>query len=110
MEEMLYIWAKEHPEYKYQQGLNEILAMVMVALASELLFESKPKLTKTNSSEEEDEDTMNDPYSIATDPNKMFAVLHDKNYFIEDSYSLFERIMDLGMKELYYKDTDTKRT
>jgi len=36
MSQMLYIWAKEHPHYKYQQGLNEILAMVMVCLASEL--------------------------------------------------------------------------
>lgn len=38
MEEMLYIWAKEHPQYKYQQGLNEILAMIMVCLGSELIF------------------------------------------------------------------------
>ena len=36
MEELLYIWAKEHPEFKYQQGMNEILAVVVICLASEL--------------------------------------------------------------------------
>lgn len=41
MEEMLYIWAKQHPLYKYQQGLNELLAMIMVCLASELVVNTK---------------------------------------------------------------------
>lgn len=37
LEEILYIWAKEHPEFKYQQGMNEILAVILVCLASELV-------------------------------------------------------------------------
>ncbi len=39
MEELLFVWAKANPEYKYQQGMNEILASIIVALASELIFE-----------------------------------------------------------------------
>ena len=35
IEEILYIWAREHPEFKYQQGMNEILAVVIAAVFSE---------------------------------------------------------------------------
>lgn len=34
--DLLYIWARENPEYLYQQGMNDILAVIMVCLASEL--------------------------------------------------------------------------
>ena len=51
MEELLYIWAKEHPSYKYQQGLNEILAVVMIALASELEFKNKPEKSSSTTNE-----------------------------------------------------------
>jgi hypothetical protein len=53
MEELLFIWAKANPDYKYQQGMNEILASIIVALASELIFE-EDKLAD-NSSDESDE-------------------------------------------------------
>ena len=34
--EVLYIWARENPDYQYQQGMNDILAVIMICLASEL--------------------------------------------------------------------------
>jgi hypothetical protein len=40
MEEILFVWAKEHPEFKYQQGMNEILGVVVVCLASELVIKN----------------------------------------------------------------------
>jgi hypothetical protein len=30
-------------------------------------------------------------------------MLHDPNFLWTDSYLLFERVMDLGIKDLYYK-------
>lgn len=33
--ELLYVWARENPEYQYQQGMNDILSILMVVLASE---------------------------------------------------------------------------
>lgn len=39
MEDLLYIWAREHPDFKYQQGMNELLAVIVACLASELVFE-----------------------------------------------------------------------
>ena len=65
MEEMLFVWAKEHPQYKYQQGLNEILAIIMVCLGSELAFESKLGSSAMKMSEEEEDDFGDDLYSIA---------------------------------------------
>ena len=38
LKQVLYIWAMENPEYQYQQGMNEILAVIMVALSAELIF------------------------------------------------------------------------
>lgn len=40
MEEILFIWAKEHSEFKYQQGMNEILGVIFVCLTSELVFKN----------------------------------------------------------------------
>ena len=38
LQEVLYIWAREHLDFKYQQGMNEILAIVVTAVFSELSF------------------------------------------------------------------------
>lgn len=35
--EALYIWAAENPDYLYQQGMNDVLSILMVALASEII-------------------------------------------------------------------------
>ncbi len=55
MEDMLYIWAKEYPEYKYQQGMNEILAVIVICLASELLFEGSYESGESLLSDEGDD-------------------------------------------------------
>ncbi len=43
MEEILYVWAKEYPDFKYQQGMNEILAVILISLVSELIFDQDSK-------------------------------------------------------------------
>ena len=42
MQQILYIWAKENPDYKYQQGMNDILAIVFVCLLSDTLLRELP--------------------------------------------------------------------
>ena len=39
---MLYIWAKENPDYKYQQGMSDILATVVICLLSEIHIKELP--------------------------------------------------------------------
>jgi hypothetical protein len=51
--------------------------------------------------EEENDD---DIFSITHNPKKMLRILHDPLYLIADSYTLFERILDLGIKNLYFKE------
>lgn len=34
--DLLYVWARENEEYLYQQGMNDILAVIMMCLASEM--------------------------------------------------------------------------
>lgn len=41
------------------------------------------------------------------DASTVFEEVHNPAYLWADSYGLFERIMDLGIKELYYKDNTT---
>lgn len=36
-----------------------------------------------------------------------FLALHNPKYIWADAYGLFERIMNLGVKELYYKEIKT---
>ena len=38
----MYIWAKENPDFKYQQGMNDILAIVLVAVMSDCLTREIP--------------------------------------------------------------------
>ena len=42
LQQILYIWAKENPEYKYQQGLNDILAIIVVCVLSDTLIRELP--------------------------------------------------------------------
>ena len=42
LQQILYIWAKENPEYKYQQGLNDILAIIVVCVLSDTLVRELP--------------------------------------------------------------------
>ena len=35
---------------------------------------------------------------------KLFDTLHDRNYIYHDAYVMFEKAMDLGIKDLYYNE------
>ena len=63
----------------------------MVTLASESVF--------SDLQTEEDEEI-----ETAESPAKMFKEIHDSKYFWADTYAMFERILDLGIKELYFRD------
>lgn len=53
---------------------------------------------------------LDDVYSITHSPKKMFRILHDPKYFVADSYTLFQRILDLGIKQLYFKEDLTEQS
>lgn len=108
MEELLYIWAKEYPEYKYQQGMNEILAVIIVCLFSELLSEESDT-SKIKSSSEEGHVSDDCEDHDLDEAHKIFKELHDPNFIWADIYTMYENLMNLGVKELYYKDNTTNK-
>ena len=91
----MYIWAREHPEFKYQQGMNEILATVVGVVFSEIS-------NKSTTEDNESEDDFYDEFA----PENVAHFLHDEKFAWADVYSLYERILDLGIKDLYYKELD----
>jgi len=88
LHELLYLWACENPQYGYQQGMNEILAAVVLAVFSELCTPDY----------ESDDDRSDDLEFEA------FKRLHDPTFAWADCYCLFNRIMALGIRELYHRD------
>ena len=74
---ILFIWAKHNMDYKYQQGMNEILAITFLCLVSELVFEGDCTI---------------------------FNEMHNPMHVFADCYCLFESLMNLAVKNLYYRN------
>jgi len=89
---MLFLWAKENPETSYKQGMNEILAIVVVAFFAERIVAKK------------DYDNL-DEESIASNPDDLVAFIFDSRHTFADIYSTFDCILQFGVKNLY---SDTK--
>ncbi len=71
--------------------MNEILAIIVQAFFSEVTHGS---IFDSDSDEETHE----------LDAKKVFHTLHDINFVWADIYLAFDRVMNLGVKELYYKE------
>ena len=41
--QMLYLWGRENPDYGYKQGMNEILALVLIVFDTERLAQQSEK-------------------------------------------------------------------
>jgi TBC1 domain family member 5 len=41
---ILFLWGKENPEFSYRQGMNEILAMILIVFATERVQPSQSYL------------------------------------------------------------------
>lgn len=89
---ILFLWAKENPETSYKQGMNEILAIVVVAFFAERIVVKK------------DFDHLDDE-SIASNSDDLVSFIFDSRHTFADIYSTFDSILQFGVKNLY---TDTK--
>ena len=85
MFDILYLWAKDNNEFGYRQGMNEILAMVVHAIFEEVVDDSSLQI------EVEEEITNQQIVQLVFGESKAWA----------DVYWLFDRIMALGIKNLY---------
>lgn len=86
--DMLYIWARENPDYLYQQGMNDVLAVLMISLAIDF------KETKKQEG--------------GTTTPTMFGELHSPKYFWSEAYFMYEAIMRMGVKGIYFREEKTQ--
>lgn len=73
--------------------MNEILAAVVGVVFSEVSSQAQKV--------EENED-----FEDELSPENIAHILHDEKHAWADVYAIYERILDLGIKDLYYKEID----
>ena len=92
----------ENTDYKYQQGMNDVLGVIISALSSEYFI-----LQELTSEYESDGRKNSDECSASEAASmKIFKMLHDPKGLWADAFTLFEKVMNLGIKELYYKELE----
>jgi hypothetical protein len=79
------IWCKVH-SFKYSQGINEIASIVCYALYSEKI------------------DSSCDTTQQCKDNEDYIKYMQSSKYLKHDIYSIFEKIMDEGVKELFIQE------
>ena len=91
--QLLYLWGRENPDYGYKQGMNEILAIVLVVFDTERL--AGPRGRDWNGMSDE---------QIAS--SHFLEYMLDGEASRADIYSCFDRILQLGIKHLYMDTKD----
>ena len=84
----LYYWSKTYPMFSYRQGMNEIIAIVYFAFYAEKAV-AKDDIDKKKNEE------------IAEDQSLLIQFLFNEKHINADIFVIFERIMSMGIKELY---------
>ena len=91
LSDILYLWARDNLEYGYRQGMNEVLAMIVLAIFQETIKQNDPALDSlTKDSDLED----------LTEDQLMQIIFSDKQAYA-DTYWCFDHMMGLGIKYLY---------
>ena len=80
MVRVLFAWAKTNPEISYRQGMNELLAILLLVAVSEKYCGN---------------------YEIPAEAAEVLRELNDPTHTEPDVYWMFSKIMDLGVKELF---------
>lgn len=102
---ILLIWSLKNREVSYKQGMNEILAVLIISLYPYYTSQSSARYHEVINSLSIytnncliGEDLISDVYSI----------LFDENEFEGDMFFLFEQIMDSGMRDLYFLPLESR--
>ncbi len=100
MVNILFIWSKENRDISYKQGMNEILAVILFGLYP-FYFKNNPKISQEN--------VLN---YLKTDRVKfskeIYLFFHDEEDLAADLFSLFDAVMNKGIKDLYDNGTNKK--
>ena len=80
--EVLMVWSLQHPNIGYRQGLNELLALILLVVYGEQVTQPS-----------------------ADDAGVCLQQLNHPDYVRHDSYILFDCIMGLGVQDLFLPPT-----
>jgi hypothetical protein len=96
LSQLLFVYAREHPEIGYRQGMHEILSFILLALEMDILEQS---VKKENDNWKRDIMEMrrssNKGGMAGVDSSGQIVVIRllDQNYLLHDAFALFECIM-----------------
>ena len=100
MVNILFIWSKENRDISYKQCMNEILAVLLFGLYP-FYFKNNPKISQDN--------VIN---YLKTDRAKfskeIYLFFHDEEDLAADLFSLFDAVMNKGIKDLYDNGVNKK--
>lgn len=98
---MLYLWSKDNKDFGYRQGMNEILGMIIFAFLMEALSEGEPQQNQVDFSKPLT------PMQVKNlSDNQITHFIFNTKYIYADIYWTFERIMSLGMRNMYQVQKD----
>ena len=95
---ILFIWCKENEDVSYRQGMNELLAILILCFYPYYFtFQEKPKPKK---------DDIIKYVNLSTNTDKKYNLLiynyfHDEEEIESDLYYIFNSLMKKGMKNLF---------
>jgi len=82
LSEVLLIYGLEHPDYEYQQGFNDLVAVLYTNLLSDVVFYIEDML-------------------VSGEDWDLYLNIHNPYRVQSELYYLFKALMDLGVKDLY---------
>jgi hypothetical protein len=97
MAQILFLWGRENPDYGYKQGMNEILAIILI------VFDSERVQSRDEQQSLDHWDNLSDE-EIAKDHLTEF--LFDPCHLKGDLYACFDRVLQIGVKHLYMDTKD----
>jgi hypothetical protein len=94
---ILFVWSKENSDTSYRQGMNEILAILLLGI-----FPFYFKSEEEENSKEIDFETD----SASTLSSQLYFFLYDEKYLTADLFAIFDKLMKRGLKEIYSSQND----
>ena len=96
---VLFIWSKENLETSYRQGMNEVMAILLIGLY--------PFYFHSNNRRSILENTNQIMQNSSLLPEELYHYLHDEDELIADLYTLFDSIMKKGILDIYSEKNDS---
>lgn len=96
MSQILFVYAKCHPEIKYRQGMHEVLSYVLLAFEMDMLEyvnSAERKSGGVDSFSSKGKDTDGGKAGVDSSGKIVVVRLLDPEYILHDAFSLFECIM-----------------